>query len=279
MMLSSRDKPKIKSGGKKGDGFEGWLKCQGCQEMVHQTEVAQCTQCCPKCGYHYRLSAKERIAMLSDPGTFQEMFQEIVPVDKLNFFDTEKYEERIVSAQKKTGNSEAIFTGTCRLNEHPVALAVMNFSFMGGSMGSCVGEKLTLLIEYALEKRLPLIVVSASGGARMQESVFSLMQMAKTSAALAKLHEGRVPYISVLTDPTSGGVTASFASLGDIIVAEPGALICFAGPRVVEQTIRQKLPKGAQTAEFLLKHGMIDGIVKRSAMKQKLATFLEFLTP
>lgn len=278
LFAKNRDKPKIKRTSKKSEGFEGWQKCSSCQELIHQTQLASHLQCCPKCNYHYRISAKERIQMLADEGTFQEMFTDISPVDRLKFFDTERYDERIRNAQKKSGSSEAVITGTCELQKHFIALGVMDFAFMGGSMGSCVGEKLTLLMEYALEKKIPLVIVSASGGARMQESVFSLMQMAKTSAALAKLHEAKVPYISVLTNPTSGGVTASFASLGDLIIAEPEALICFAGPRVVEQTIRQKLPKGAQTSEFLLKYGMIDGIVKRSELKQKLASLLSFMS-
>lgn len=262
MPFFSRDKPKIKTKTKKTEGFEGWLKCQHCSEMIHLSELNQNFHCCPKCDYHYRLSASERIHMLVDKGTFVEMFGEIEPTDKLGFFDTESYENRLKGAKEKTGSSEAIMTGTCFIEGQKAALGVLDFNFMGGSMGSCVGERLTLLMEYALLEKIPLITVAASGGARMQESIFSLMQMAKTSFALAKLHEAKIPYISVLTNPTSGGVTASFASLGDIIIAEPDALICFAGPRVVEQVIRQKLPPGAQKSEFLLRHGMIDCIVK-----------------
>ncbi|MCH9627219.1 MAG: Acetyl-coenzyme A carboxylase carboxyl transferase subunit beta [Chlamydiales bacterium] len=199
-------------------------------------------------------------------------------MDALNFQDTEAYPHRIERATEKSGATEGVFVGTCEIGGHRAALGVLNFGYMAGSMGSVVGERLTRIIELALEQKIPLILVSASGGARMQESVLSLMQMAKTSAALAKLHEAGIPYISVLTNPTSGGVTASFASLGDIIIAEPEALICFAGPRVVEQVIRQKLPPGAQRSEFLLEHGMVDCIVKRHEMKKKLALFLEFLT-
>lgn len=278
MRLFSRDKPKIKVESIKADGFSGWLKCTHCQEMIHTKELMANLNCCPKCDYHYRLSARERLATLVDSGTFVEMFEELHPVDALEFVDTEPYVDRIKKAQTKAEESEGVIVGVCAIEGNPVALGVMDFNFMAGSMGSVVGERLTRLIEHALEHRLPLIIVSASGGARMQESILSLMQMAKTSAALAKLHEAGLPFISVLTNPTSGGVTASFASLGDIIIAEPDALICFAGPRVVEQIIRQKLPPGAQKSEFLLKHGMIDCIIKRKELKTKLVQFLFFLT-
>jgi acetyl-CoA carboxylase carboxyl transferase subunit beta len=278
MRLFSRDKPKIKVESSKADGFSGWLKCTHCHEMIHTNELTQNQNCCPKCDYHYRLSARERIEMLADSGTFEELFDNLRSVDALEFKDTEPYPERIERAVEKSGCSEGVFVGTCTLNGHRIALGVMNFGFMAGSMGSVVGERLTRIIELALDQKIPLIIVSASGGARMQESILSLMQMAKTSAALAKLHEAGIPFISVLTNPTSGGVTASFASLGDIIIAEPDALICFAGPRVVEQVIRQQLPPGAQKSEFLLKHGMIDCVVKRHQMKEKLAQFLDFFT-
>lgn len=214
--------------------------------------------------------------MLADEGTFVELFTDLKPVDALKFVDTESYADRLKSAIEKTERDDAIAVGTCTLSTYPVALGILDFSFMGGSMGSVVGERLTLLIEHAIKSKLPVIIVSASGGARMQESIFSLMQMAKTSSALAKLHENKLPYISVLTNPTTGGVTASFASLGDIIIAEPDALIGFAGPRVVEQTIGQKLPPKAQKSEFLLEKGMIDCIVKRQDMKKKLAFFIDF---
>ncbi len=278
LFLFSRDKPKIKVETTKADGFSGWLKCTHCHEMIHTNELAQALNCCPKCSYHYRLSARERIGMLADENSLVEMFDEIRPVDTLSFVDTEPYEKRLQEATKKAQNTEAIIVGKCLIGGHPTALGVFDFNFMAGSMGAVVGERLTRLIEYALENKLPLVIVSASGGARMQESIFSLMQMAKTAAALAKLHEAQIPFISILTNPTSGGVTASFASLGDIIIAEPDALICFAGPRVVEQVIRQKLPPGAQKAEFLLKHGMIDAIVKRPDLKKKLTHFIYFLT-
>jgi acetyl-CoA carboxylase carboxyl transferase subunit beta len=277
MGLFSRDKPKIKIQTTKKDGFSGWLKCTHCNELIHTNELEQNQNCCPKCQYHYRLSTEERIKSLSDPQTFEVLFNNLQPVDALNFIDTEPYTNRIANAQEKSGNNEAAIVGTCLLNKHKIALGVLDFNFMGGSMGSVVGERLTRLIEHALQHRLPLVIISTSGGARMQESILSLMQMAKTSAALAKLHEAHIPYLSVLTNPTTGGVTASFASLGDIIIAEPNALICFAGPRVIEQIIGQQLPAGAQKSEFLLKHGMIDCIVNRHNLKQKLSEFLEFL--
>lgn len=278
MRLFSRDKPKIKVQTSKKDGFSGWLKCTECHDLIHVNELGQNLNCCPKCDHHYRLSVSERLALLADEDSFQELFSDIKPQDTLKFKDSAPYPNRLAEAKDKSGRNEAVSVGTCRLLGQAVALGVMDFSFMGGSMGSVVGERLTLLIEYALHTRLPLVIVSASGGARMQESIFSLMQMAKTSAALAKLHESKIPFISVLTNPTSGGVTASFASLGDIIIAEPGALICFAGPRVIEQTIGSKLPMGAQKSEFLLQHGMIDCIVKRRELKTKLSCMLAYIT-
>ncbi len=278
MGLFSRNKPKIKIQTTKKDGFSGWIKCSGCSELIHANELGQNLNCCPKCNYHYRLSLKQRIHLLADEGSYKELFTDIKPIDALHFVDTESYRKRLEDAIKKTGRDDAISAGTCQLQGHSIALAVLDFSFMGGSMGSVVGERLTLLIEHALEKRLPILIVSASGGARMQESILSLMQMAKTSAALAKLHEKKIPYISILTNPTTGGVTASFATLGDVILAEPDALIAFAGPRVVEQTIGQKLPPRAQKSEFLMEKGMLDCIVKRADLKARLASILEFLT-
>jgi acetyl-CoA carboxylase carboxyl transferase subunit beta len=277
MGLFSRDKPKIKVQTTKKDGFSGWLKCTHCNEMIHADELQRNGNCCPKCDYHYRLSADERMNSLADPQSFQEMFNNLQSVDSLKFVDTEPYENRLQQAKEKSGHNEAIRVGTCKIDHHPVALGIMDFNFMGGSMGSVVGERLTCLIEHALTAKIPLIIISTSGGARMQESFFSLMQMAKTSAALAKLHEAKIPYISVLTNPTTGGVTASFASLGDIIIAEPNALICFAGPRVIEQTIGKQLPPGAQKSEFLLEHGMIDCIVRRDELKGKLSDLLSYL--
>jgi acetyl-CoA carboxylase carboxyl transferase subunit beta len=277
MGLFSRSKPKIKVQTTKRDGYSGWVRCTGCSEMIHADELGQNLSCCPKCDHHYRFSLSHRIDLLSDEGSFQEMFTDIEPVDSLDFVDSEKYTDRITRAKKKTNRSEAIATGTCLLEGDKIALAIMDFSYMGGSMGSALGERLTLIIEHAIEHNLPLVVVTASGGARMQESTLSLMQMAKTSSALNRLSEKNLPYIAVLTNPTTGGVTASFATLGDIILAEPDALIAFAGPRVVEQTIGQKLPPGAQRAEFLLEKGMVDQIVPRKNLKKTLSFFVSFL--
>lgn len=277
MGLFSRSKPKIKIQSSKKESFSGWVKCSGCSEMIHLKELQQNLKCCPKCGWHYPISAEERIGLVCDKDSFQEKFSELTAQDPLEFTDSEPYTERLKRAKEKSSNKEAVIVGEAAVNKQKIALAVMDFSFMGGSMGSVVGEKITLLIEYAIEKRLPLVIVTASGGARMQESVFSLMQMAKTSAALTRLAEKKLPYIAVLTNPTTGGVTASFAALGDIIIAEPNALIAFAGPRVVEQTIKEKLPEGAQKSEFLLEKGMIDAVVKRSELKEKIFFFTTFL--
>lgn len=277
MGFFSRSKPKIKIQSTKKDSFSGWLKCTHCNELIHIHEVERNCHCCPKCDYHYRLSPRERIRLLTDPESFEELFADIASVDVLKFVDTQPYSDRLADAKEKSGYPEAVVVGRCRMDSRSVALGVMNFNFMAGSMGSAVGERLTLLIEYALKEKLPLVIVATSGGARMQESILSLMQMAKTSAALSKLHQAGIPYVSVLTNPTSGGVTASFAALGDVIVAEPGALICFAGPRVIEQTLKRTLPPDAQKSEFLLKHGMIDCIVSRHELRNKLIEFLEFL--
>ncbi len=279
MGLFTRNKPKIKIQSTKKDGFSGWVKCSGCTELIHATELTKHLNCCPKCDYHYRLTLAQRIELLADEGTYEELFTEIKPLDSLDFVDTEPYKVRLAAAQKKTGRDDAISVGMCRIGGYNAALGILDFSFMGGSMGSVLGERLTLLIELALEKRVPLLIVSASGGARMQESILSLMQMAKTAGALAKLHEEGIPYLSILTNPTTGGVTASFATLGDVILAEPDALIAFAGPRVVEQTIGQKLPPRAQKSEFLLEKGMLDLIVKRSDLKEKIIQLLDFLSP
>lgn len=276
MGLFSREKPKIKIQTTKKDGFSGWIKCTQCSELIHANELKQNMNCCPKCDYHYRLDAMERIDTLADEGSFVELYTYLKPTDPLNFVDSTPYAERLKTAGS-LGRSDAVITGHCLIGGRPVALGVMDFTFMGGSMGSVVGEKLTLLIEEAILYRRAVVIATTSGGARMQESIFSLMQMAKTSGALVKLSEAHLPYISILTNPTTGGVTASFASLGDIILAEPNALICFAGPRVIEQTIGQKLPEGAQKSEFLLKHGMIDAIVHRKDLKTKLSQILDLL--
>jgi acetyl-CoA carboxylase carboxyl transferase subunit beta len=277
MLFFKRDKPKIKVQSSKRDGYSGWLKCTHCQELIHAGELEKNHNCCPKCDYHYRISLDERLRQITVHGSFQELFGNITATDTLTFHDSKPYTERLEEAKEKSGRNEAVCVGTCTLDQIKIALAVLDFQFMAGSMGSVVGERLTLLIEYSLKEKLPLIIFSTSGGARMQESILSLMQMAKTSAALAKLHKAKIPYISVLTNPTTGGVTASFASLGDLILAEPNALICFAGPRVIEQTIGHKLPEGAQMSEFLLQHGMIDCIVKRHEMKPKLKELLHHL--
>lgn len=278
MGLFSRNKPKIKVETTKKDGFSGWIRCSGCLEMIHARELQGNLNCCPKCDYHYRIDVKQRIDLLTDKDSFVEMFTSIQSIDPLEFVDSQPYRERLESAKEKSKRDEAVIVGTCKIDNKEVALGVLDFNFMAGSMGSVVGERLTRLIEFAKDKKIPLVIVSASGGARMQESVLSLMQMAKTSAALSLFHESHLPYISVLTNPTTGGVTASFASLGDIIIAEPDALIAFAGPRVVEQTIGEKLPLGAQKSEFLLQKGMIDCIVKRSELKKRVSFFIDFFS-
>lgn len=276
--LFKRQKPKINVQIEKKDSFDGWIKCSGCQELIHASELEENLQCCPKCDFHFRFSVKQRIDLLTDEGSFQEMFINISPKNPLKFVDTESYDDRIKKAQKKTGVKDAVCVGSCTINGHASMLGILNFAFMGGSMGSVVGEKITRMIEHGIEHKLPVIMVCASGGARMQESIFSLMQMAKTSAALARLGEAGLPYITVLTNPTTGGVTASFASLGDVIIAEPNALIGFAGPRVIEQTMRQKLPDTAQKSEFLIEKGMIDTIVPRKELKEALSYFIDMFT-
>ena len=255
-----------------------WTKCKNCQEIIYAKEVQRNLNVCPKCDYHFRIGARERIDLILDEGTFVEMDAKMRSVDFLDFKDTKKYKDRIKAAVKKVGDGDAVICGEGDLEGLPVVVAVFDFSFMGGSMGSVVGEKITRAIEKGLETNAPVLIFSSSGGARMQESIMSLMQMAKTSAALAKLKAAGIPFISVLTDPTTGGVTASFAMLGDLNVAEPRALIGFAGPRVIEQTIRQTLPDGFQRSEYLLEHGMVDMIIPRKEMKRKLAELLRIFT-
>ena len=252
-----------------------YSKCKGCSAILYNKELDKNFKVCPKCGYHYQLSALERLYLTVDAGSFQEMDEKMKPVNTLGF---PEYEEKVKKSQEKTKMSEAVLTGTAKIAGQPACVAVMNFQFMGGSMGIVVGEKITRAIEMAIRKKIGMVIVSASGGARMQEGIFSLMQMAKTSAALARLGEAGLPFLSVLTDATTGGVAASFAMLGDVNIAEPGAMICFAGPRVIEQTIRQKLPKGFQRSEFLLDHGFVDVIVPRSEMKETLGKYLKFFT-
>jgi acetyl-CoA carboxylase carboxyl transferase subunit beta len=251
-----------------------WIKCNNCGEIIYSKEIDRNLKVCPKCEYHFRITARERIDLLVDPGTFKEFDSQIHSEDPLQFKDSQKYRDRIKAAVKKTGLSDAVISGTCTLDGIPVVLTVFDFFFMGGSMGSVVGEKITRAIEKAVENRCGMVIISSSGGARMQEGALSLMQMAKTSAALARLRRERLPFISVLTDPTTGGVTASFAMLGDVNLAEPKALIGFAGPRVIEQTIRQELPEGFQRSEFVLEHGMIDRIVNRKELKKTMVTIL-----
>lgn len=257
---------------------EGLLtKCVSCKENLLTKDLEKNINVCPKCGHHYRVSARQRIDLLLDPGSFTEYDAAMTSVDVLDFKDSKSYKDRIQQAVAKGGSRDAVICGEGAIEGIPVQMAVFDFSFMGGSMGSVVGEKITRAIERGIEKRTPVIIISASGGARMQESILSLMQMAKTSAALAKLKELGLPYISILTDPTTGGVTASFSMLGDVNMAEPKALIGFAGPRVIEQTIRQKLPEGFQRAEYLLDHGMVDVIVERKEMRASLARILSML--
>ena len=271
--------PLLASEGKKVKVPEGlWTKCVGCGENLITKELERNLNVCPKCGHHYRISAWQRIGLLTDEGSFVEHDADIVSVDFLEFKDSKSYQDRINAAVAKGGSKDAVICGSGRIEGLPYQLAVFDFSFMGGSMGSVVGEKITRAIERAIEQKSPAVIVSASGGARMQESILSLMQMAKTSAALGRMRDLGLPFVSILTDPTTGGVTASFAMLGDINMAEPKALIGFAGPRVIEQTIRQKLPEGFQRAEYLLEHGMVDVIVQRSEMKKSLANILKMLT-
>jgi acetyl-CoA carboxylase carboxyl transferase subunit beta len=254
-----------------------WVKCDSCREILYNKELARNFKICTKCGYHFRLSAPERLSMLFDDGKYVELDGDLRSVDPLKFRDSKRYRDRIKNAEENVGTSDAILVGSGTVGGMPVLIGAMEFFFLGGSMGSVVGEKVTRAAERAVSERKPLIVVSTSGGARMQEGILSLMQMAKISAALARLAESRIPFVSVMTDPTTGGVTASYAMLGDVNVAEPNALIGFAGPRVIEQTIRQTLPEGFQRSEFLLEHGMLDFIVDRSEMKETLVRCLELL--
>jgi acetyl-CoA carboxylase carboxyl transferase subunit beta len=251
-----------------------WVKCNSCKEIIYRKEVDRNLKVCPKCNYHFRISARERISLLADDSTFIEIGENFKSEDPLNFKDQITYKDRIKDLQKKTNIKEAATAGRALIGGYPVMLVVLDFSFMGGSMGSVVGEKFVIAAEKATEEALPLISVASSGGARMHEGIVSLMQMAKTSASVARFKDGRLPYISILADPTFGGVSASFAMLGDIIIAEPKSLIGFAGPRVIEQTIKQQLPDNFQTAEFLLHHGMIDLIVNRNKLKQTIFKLL-----
>jgi acetyl-CoA carboxylase carboxyl transferase subunit beta len=275
-------KPKLgsaKSKSKKRDIPEGlWVKCPTCETMIFDKELDENLKVCSKCNHHFPIGSRERIHSLVETCTFEEMDASMTSVDVLNFKGASTYKSKLDAYKKNTTLKDAVVTGLCKIGDHRAALGVMDFNFLGGSMGSVVGEKLTRLIERGTEKGWPVIIISTSGGARMYEGMFSLMQMAKTSAALAYHAQKNLPYISVLTHPTTAGVMASYASLGDLILAEPGAMIGFAGPRVIKDTTQAELPPGFQTAEFLLDHGLIDSIVSRKEMKPQLISYLDFLT-
>ena len=259
----------------KNEAPSHWIKCPKCQSLMYYKEVDALSSVCPKCTHHFRIDAKKRIELLADEGSFEEHDSNLAPNDPLKFVDKKSYKKRLDEAKSKTGRQSSVISGSCTIEGLPAELVVFDFAFMGGSLGSVEGEKIVRAVNRAIENRSGLIIVSASGGARMQESTFSLMQMSKTSAALHKLHEEKLPFISVLTDPTMGGVSASFAMLGDIIMAEPNSLIGFAGQRVIKQTIGADLPEGFQRAEFLLEHGLIDMVVNRNEMKESIAKFLK----
>jgi len=272
MVWFRKEKQPIESPKDKRIQTEGlWVKCEGCKQILWKKDLENSLLCCPKCNHHFKMGSRARLEMLFDDGHYAEHDAGLASTDPLQFKDTKKYSDRLKQAEKNTGLKDALITGEGQLEGKPAIICAMEFQFIGGSMGAVVGEKVTRAIDLCIARKLPLVVVSCSGGARMMEGAVSLMQMSKISAALARLDEVRKPYISVLTDPTTGGVTASFAMLGDLNIAEPGALIGFAGPRVIEQTIRQKLPPGFQRAEFLLAHGMLDAIVPRKDLKAYLA--------
>jgi len=256
-----------------------WVKCDGCKRTIYEGELVENGRVCTSCGHHFDLTAPQRIEMLADEGSFVEFGAELVPCDPLEFVAAKSYDAQLVAASEKSGLPEAVVTGHAAIAGETVVMAVMDFRFIGASMGSVVGEKISRAFETATAERLPIVIVTASGGARMQEGMLSLMQMAKTSAAARRHADAGLVYLSVLTNPTYGGVTASFAVLGDVIFAEPGAMIGFAGPKLVEQTTRQKLPKGFQTSESLLEHGMIDGIVPRAELRSRIASVIGYLRP
>ncbi|MEI7556369.1 acetyl-CoA carboxylase, carboxyltransferase subunit beta [Candidatus Chlorohelix sp.] len=253
-----------------------WIKCTKCHELIYTKEFEINKKVCTKCNYHTRLSARERVTLLADDNSFEEMDAGLISADPLGFVSIAEppYLQKMAQTRKKTGENEALVTGLCTINGKPIALAICNFAFQGGSMGSVFGEKMARVVEKAIEKRIPMVTISASGGARMHEGLFSLMQLGKISVAFARLGQLRLPHFSVFTDPTLGGVTASYASVADVMIAEPGALIGFAGPRVIEQTTKQKLPPGFQTAEFMLEHGMVDLIVPRRELKDSIANLV-----
>jgi acetyl-CoA carboxylase carboxyl transferase subunit beta len=270
------DKP-ISRQGKREVPRDVFDKCPGCNEILYAEKITQNLSVCPTCGHHFRIRADRYVEILLDPGSFVEMHAGMRSADPLEFVDLKSYKDRLEAAAQKAGRGSAVITGKGTLGDRPVCLAVMDFRFIGGSMGSVVGEKIARIGRQALASRSPLIIVSASGGARMQEGIFSLMQMAKTSSVLAQLHEAGIPFVSILTDPTTGGVTASYAMLGDVNLAEPGALIGFAGPRVIEETIKQELPVGFQRSEFLAEHGMVDRVVDRRELKATLIRLFDHM--
>lgn len=258
----------------KSEAPSHWIKCESCQALMYFKEIAAKRYVCPKCGYHMRLSVEDRIEILCDEGSFIEKDHDLTPVDPLNFVDKKSYKKRLEEGVKKTGRASSAVGGECTINGVPAEVVIFDFGFMGGSLGSVEGEKIVRAVDRAIAKKCGVVIVSASGGARMQESTYSLMQMAKTSAALSKLSKEGLPFISILTDPTMGGVSASFAMLGDVIIAEPGALIGFAGQRVIKQTINAELPEGFQRSEFLLEKGLIDMVVKRDDLKKTVGDLL-----
>src|SRR5947207_1231399 len=279
MAWFKRQSGELDSSGEKKMRTEGlWVKCESCWQIIWKKDLQENLNVCPKCGKHFRIDARARLAQLFDDSEYETFSDNLASTDPLKFVDLKPYSERLKRAQSETGLTDAVINARGKLNGRPVIISAMEYGFIGGSMGSVVGEMITRAIEDALQRKQPLIVISASGGARMMEGVLSLMQLAKIAAALAKLDEARVPYVSVLTDPTTGGVTASFAMLGALNIAEPGALIGFAGPRVIEQTIRQKPRPGCQRSEFLLEHGMLDAVVPRKELKAYIARALDFMT-
>jgi acetyl-CoA carboxylase carboxyl transferase subunit beta len=280
MAWFKRQSGDLESSGEKKVRTEGlWVKCEDCRQIIWKKDLDANLNVCPKCERHFRIDARTRLAQLLDDGEYTTDDMKLASTDPLRFTDLKKYSDRLTKTQKETGLKDAIINASGKLNGRPVLVSAMEYAFIGGSMGSVVGEAITRNIERATDTRTPLIIVSASGGARMMEGVISLMQLAKISAALARMDASGVPYISVLTDPTTGGTTASFAMLGDLNIAEPGALIGFAGPRVIEQTIRQKLPEGFQRSEFLLEHGMLDAVVHRKDLKSYIARAFDFMVP
>ena len=280
MAWFKRQSVELDTGGEKKIRTEGlWVKCDQCRQIIWKKDLEDNFNVCPKCGRHFRIDARTRLSQLFDDGEYETFSDGLRSTDPLKFVDLKPYSERLVKAQEETGLNDAVINARGKLNGRPVIVSAMEYGFIGGSMGAVVGEMITRAVEEALDRKQPLIIISASGGARMMEGVLSLMQLAKISAALGRLDEERVPYISVLTDPTTGGVTASFAMLGDLNIGEPGALIGFAGPRVIEQTIRQKLPPGFQRSEFLLEHGMLDAVVHRKELKTYISRALDFMTP